>query len=177
MMTLRSSGSLYELLLGEAFASLHAHVRLAHLPPLRAEGTIDVEHGRGWLARAIVSLMKLPDAGPRQPVRLVVAEDGAELAWTRRIGASMLRTRQGARGPRLVERSGLGSVAFDLSVQDGSLVYRQSSIHVAGVRLPPSLGPRVGAVVSGTEQGWRVVVTAEWRGRLVCRYAGAMRAV
>ena len=39
----------YEVILGETFASLHPHVRRAHLPPLRAEGTIDVEHGRQWL--------------------------------------------------------------------------------------------------------------------------------
>ena len=71
------SCSPYEAVLGEAFASLHAHVRRAHLPPLCAEGTIDVEHGPGWLAHPIIWLMKLPAAGPRQPVRLDVAEDGS----------------------------------------------------------------------------------------------------
>src|SRR5688572_9681626 len=103
----------HEAVLGEAFASLHAHVRCAHLPPLRAEGTIDVEHGPGWLARPMIWLMHLPAAGPCQPVRLDVAEDGSEVVWTRRIGGSLLRTRQRANGSRLVERSGLGSVSFD----------------------------------------------------------------
>jgi hypothetical protein len=42
--------------------------------------------------------------------------------------------------------------------------------------VPSSLSPRVGAVVSGTEDGWRVAVTVEWRGRIVCRYAGVIRA-
>ena len=115
------SCSPYEAVLGEAFASLHAHVRRAHLPPLRAEGTIDVEHGPGWLARPMIWLMKLPAAGLRQPVRLDVAEDGSELVWTRRIGGSILRTRQRASGSRLVERSGLGRVSFDLAVEDGAL--------------------------------------------------------
>jgi hypothetical protein len=155
---------------------LHAHVRRAHLPPLRAEGTIDVEHGPGWLARAMVWLMTLPAAGPRQPVRLDVAEDGSELVWTRRIGGSILRTRQRASGSRLVERSGLGRVSFDLAVEDGALLYRQSSIHVAGLPVPSSLGPRVGAVVSATADGWRVEVTVKWRGRIVCCYAGTIRA-
>ena len=166
----------YEAVLGEAFASLHAHVRRAHLPPLRAEGTIDVEHGPGWLARPMIWLMKLPAAGPRQPVRLDVAGDGSELVWTRRIGESVLRTRQRASGSRLVERSGLGRVSFDLAVEDGALLYRQSSIHVAGLPVPSSLSPRVGAVVSATAEGWRVVVTVTWRGRIVCRYAGTIRA-
>ena len=134
----------YEALLGEAFATLHAHVRRAHLAPLRAEGTIDVEHGQGLLARPIIWLMKLPAAGPRQPVRLDVAADGSELVWTRRIGGSVLRTRQREWGSRLVERSGLGRVSFDLAVDDGALLYRQSSFHVARLPVPSSLSPRGG---------------------------------
>jgi Domain of unknown function (DUF4166) len=166
----------YEAVLGQSFASLHEHVRRAHLPPLRAESTIDVEHDGGWLARMIIRLMKLPAAGLRQPAQLDVAEDGSELVWTRRIGASILRTRQRASGSWLVERSGLGRVSFDLAVEDGSLRYRQSSIHVAGLPLPSSLSPRVGAVVSATAEGWSVAVTVKWRGRIVCRYAGTIRA-
>jgi hypothetical protein len=171
-----TSRSLYEAVLGEAFASLHAHVRRAHLPPLHAEGTVDVEHGQGWLARPMIWLMKLPAAGPRQPVRLDVAADGSELVWTRRIGESILRTRQRANGSRLVERSGLGRVSFDLAVEDGALLYRHASIHVAGLLVPSSLGPRVGAVVSATAEGWRVGVTVTWRGRIVCRYGGTIHA-
>ncbi len=109
-------------------------------------------------------------------MRLDVAEDGSELVWTRRIGGSILRTRQRASGSRLVERSGLGRVSFDLAVEDGALLYRQASMHVAGLPLPSSLSPRTGAVVSATAEGWRVVVTVTWRGRIVCRYAGTIRA-
>jgi hypothetical protein len=171
------SCSPYETVLGPAFASLHAHVRRAHLPPLCAEGSMDVEHGPGWLTPSIVWLMKLPAAGSGQPVRLDVATDGRELVWTRRIGRSVLQTRQRADGSRLVERSGLGRVSFDLFAEDGALLYRQSSIHVAGLPVPWSLGPCVGAVVSPTPEGWRVVVTVTWRGRMVCRYAGSIRAI
>jgi hypothetical protein len=137
---------------------------------------MDVEHGPGWLTRPIIWLMKLPAAGPRQPVRLDVAEDGSELVWARRIGRSILRTRQCASGSRLVERSGLGRVSFDLAAEEGALLYRRSSIHVAGLPVPSSLSPHVGAVVSPTAEGWRVVMTVKWRGRLVCQYAGTMRA-
>ena len=166
----------YEAILGREFASLHAHVRRAHLPPLRAEGAVDVAHGPGWLSRPIVWLMKLPAAGPGQPVRLAVAEDGSETVWTRCIGGSTLRTRQRANGSRLEERSGPGRITFDLAVEDGALVYRQSSIHVAGLPVPSPLGPRVAAVVSPTAEGWQVVVTVEWLGRIVCRYAEAIHA-
>jgi hypothetical protein len=165
----------YEAVLGPAFASLHAHVRRAHLPPLGAEGTLDVEHGSVWLARPLIWLMKLPAAGTRQQVRLDVAEDGDEIVWTRRIGTVVLRTHQRAVGSRLVERSGLGRVSFDLVVDNGALLYRQASIHVAGLRVPSPLAPRVTAEVSAIAEGWRVVVTVTWRGRIVCRYAGAIR--
>jgi hypothetical protein len=144
---------------------------------LRAKGRIDVEHGRGRLTAAMVWLMKLPAAGLRQPVWLEVSEDGADLVWTRRIGRVVLRTRQRAKGTRIVERAGSGSVAFALSVHDGALLYRQSSIHVAGLPLPSWSGPHVDAVVAATAEGWSVAVTVQWRGRLVCRYGGALRAL
>jgi hypothetical protein len=137
---------------------------------------MDVEHGPGWLTPLMIWLMKLPAAGLRQPVWLDVVQDGAELVWTRRIGRSVLQTRQRATGSRLVEQSGLARVSFDLTVDGGALLYQQSSIDVAGLRLPSSLSPRVGAVVSPTREGWSVVVTVKWRGRMVCRYAGSIRA-
>jgi Domain of unknown function (DUF4166) len=166
----------YEDILGDAYASLHAHVRRAHAAPLHAQGTINVEHGPGWLAPPVVWLMKLPAAGPHQPVLLEVIEDGSDLLWTRRIGASVLRTRQRARGARLVESSGLGRVSFHLAAEGGALLYRQTSIHVAGLRLPSALSPRVSAVVSATAAGWHVIVTVTWRERFVCRYAGPIHA-
>jgi Domain of unknown function (DUF4166) len=124
----------------------------------------------------MIWLMKLPAVGPGQPVRLDVAEHGSELVWTRRIGRSTLRTRQRASDSRIVERSGLGRISFDLVVENGALLYQQASIHVAGLPVPSSLSPRVGAVVSATAEGWDVVVTVEWRGRIVCRYRGPIRA-
>ena len=137
---------------------------------------LDVEHGPGWLSRALIRLMKLPAAGGRQPVELDVAARGAELLWSRRIGRIVLRTRQRASGSRLVERAGLGRVFFDLSVDEGALLYRQASLQVAGLPLPCSLSPRVSAIVSAAVEGWHVDVTVRWRDRIVCRYAGSVRA-
>lgn len=166
----------YEAILGVSFGSLDAEVRRAHMPPLHAEGTIDVEHGAGWQVRAIGWLMHLPDAGLRQPVRLDVVGDASEIAWTRCIGGSRLRTRQHARDSRLVERSGLGRISFDLAVRGGALLYRQAAFHVAGVPVPESLSPSVSAIVFAESEGWGVDVTVTWRGLLVCRYAGSIRA-
>ena len=93
-----------------------------------------VEHGPGWLTRPLIWLMKLPAAGPGQRVWLDLCGDRSGLVWTRRIGDAILRTRQRARGPRIVERAGLGRVAFDLEIDNGALRYRQASIRVAGPR-------------------------------------------
>jgi hypothetical protein len=137
---------------------------------------MDVVHGEGWLAQPIIWLMHLPGAGPRQSVRLDVAEDGAQLVWTREIGTSILRTRQLAGGSRLVERLGLGSISFDLAADAGALLYRHSSMQFVGLPVPSLLSPRVAAVVSATADGWHVDVTVTWRDRIVCHYAGAVRA-
>ena len=123
----------------------------------------------------MIWLMKLPAAGPKQAAQLQVAAEGDELIWSRQIGRSQLRTRQRASRSWLVERSGLGRVSFNLAADNGALNYRHASIHLAGVQVPSPLRPCVSAVVAATDDGWRVAVTVEWRGRLVCRYSGAMR--
>jgi hypothetical protein len=166
------SGAPCQILLGDAFASLPANVRRGQLAPLAAEGTVDVEHGGGWLTPWMIRLMNLPAAGRDQRVRLDVTPIGAGVEWTRRIGASVLTTRQRAMGAQLIERNGIGSVAFGLHVEDGTLLYRQMSMRVAGVPIPVWVSPLVSARVSSAAAGWRIEVTVTWRDRLVCRYAG-----
>lgn len=170
-------GAPSQILLGEAFASLPANVRRGQRAPLAAEGTVDVEHGEGWLTSWMIRLMNLPRAGREQRVRLDVTPVDAGVEWTRRIGSSVLTTRQRAIGAQLIERNGIGSVAFWLHVEDGTLLYRQRSMRVAGLPIPASVSPRVSARVSSAAVGWRVEVAVTWRDRLVCRYAGCLEAV
>jgi hypothetical protein len=165
----------YASLLGAAYGSLDPMVRRAHEAPLSARGTLRVEHGDRWWTPLMVRVLRLPGAGPAQPVRLQVAASGRHLAWLRQIGSSPLHTIQFADGSRLVERSGPGRVSFELSIRDRALVYRQSGLHVFGIRVPTVLAPCVVACVSPAEDGWRVSVEVTWRGGLVCRYAGIMR--
>jgi hypothetical protein len=171
------TSSPYQILLGEAFASLDAQVRRCHLAPLAAEGTLDVRHGAEWLTPLLVRLMRLPAAGRGQRVRLDVTPTGAGLEWTRRIGSSVLRTRQRVAGALLVEDHGIGCVAFALKVEDGALLYRQVWMRVAGILVPSFIRPRVSARVSPAARGWRVEVAVTWRGHLVCGYAGVLEVV
>jgi hypothetical protein len=172
--SIASGGSLYESVLGADFARLHPHVRRAHVAPLSAAGAVDVEHGSHWLVPLLVSLMRLPAAGPRQDVHLDVSGSAGRMDWVRRIGGTLLRTRQRARPPHVVEQLGPGRLGFALTVEDDALVYRQAWMRVAFVALPRSVAPHVCARVSPTAAGWHVDVTVTWRTRLVCHYGGDM---
>lgn len=170
------TGSPYQALLADAFAALDASVRRAHSVPLAADGTLDVTHGTEWPTPLMVRLMRLPAAGLGQHVQLQVIPIGGRVEWTRRIGSSVLRTRQRAEGPLLVEYNGIGRVTFALDVEDGALLYRQVSMQVAGIPVPSFVRPRVSARVSSADRGWRVEVVVTWRRHFVCRYAGVLGA-
>lgn len=167
----------YQAVLGEAFASLHADVRRAHLAPLTARGTLDVRHGGHWIVPLLVAMLRLPPAGQRWPVQLQVDAAGDRLEWTRRIGPAVLLTRQRPSGSRVVEQHGIGRIVFELEVQDGALVYRQHRIGIGPVVIPPFVAPRVLATASPASGGWRIEVTVTWRSHLVCHYAGRMEPV
>ena len=164
----------YEAALGEAFLALDPEVQRAHLAPLVAVGTLDVEHGSHWTAKPLVKLLRLPNAGRSQPVQLVVTTDGDALVWTRRIGNVDLRTRQSRAGSCIVERSGLGRMVFRLLAEQGDLRYRQTALSLAGIRVPGIIAPHVEARVSALPGGWHVEVRVTWRTHLVCQYAGKM---
>ena len=171
-----SISSPYEAALGATFEALPMEVRRAHLAPLVAAGTFDVEHGSHWFAPMLVRLLKLPGAGRARRVQLEVTAHRQELFWARRIGDVFLRTRQRAVGSKIAERSGLGTIVFDLTAQDGALVYQQSEFRVAGVPIPQLVAPVVRARVTAASGGWHVEVHVAWRGHLICRYAGLMAA-
>jgi hypothetical protein len=166
----------YEAVLGERFSVLHQAVRRAHLAPLTARGTLVVSHGSHWLTPLLIVLLRLPEAGPAQPVWLEVQQRGREMVWMRQIGRTVLRTRQRAAGSRILEHHGIGHVSFDLAIEEGALLYRQASMYLGPVAIPAVVRPRVQARVSAAPRGWHVEVSVTWRGRDICRYAGAMEA-
>jgi len=168
--------------LGQTYFRLHPHVRIAHEAPLAAVGAVDVTHGRHALTPFFVRAMHLPAEGRGQAVLLTVTLDeppapsGALMRWSRRIGTTLLATRQFSRNRRLVETSGPGSVEFELGVDDeGSLLYEHAASHFLRLPVPRAFAPRVRARVAGAPEGWHVEVIVEWRAHLVCTYAGSMR--
>ena len=172
----------YQALLGDAFNTLHPNVRRAHEAPLNAHGIFDVVHGTHRVTRMLVALMKLPAAGIRVPVALSVVFASARtnsgpltMRWERRIGRTLLSTRQHAHRGFLIEETGLGGVVFSLRAANGSLFYEHAWLRFLFLRVPPVLSPRVRACVSPDAEGWHVEVVVEWRGHLICRYGGTMQ--
>jgi Domain of unknown function (DUF4166) len=164
----------YEQVLGAAFATLDPSVQRAHLPPLVATGSLDVQHGSHALTPLLISILKLPAAGRAQPVRLEVIAAGMATVWMRRIGGTVLRTVQHARSRRIVEHHGIARVEFELQVDGGSLEYRQAAMRIGRLPVPAFIRPRVRARVSAAPPGWHVAVVVSWRDHLVCRYSGVM---
>jgi hypothetical protein len=169
----------YRLVLGPAFDQLHPSVQRAHSAPLVAHGLIDVVHGSHRLTPFLVAAMRLPAKGLAQRTVLTVAErscrGAVEMLWSREIGGSPLRTVQLARRGHLIERTGAGSIEFRLRVEDGAMIYEQSSMYAVGVQLPMRLCPHVCARVSPHAEGWHVQVSVALRDTLICRYEGGMR--
>jgi hypothetical protein len=173
----------YQHLLGDAYHRLHPHVRLAHEAPLTAAGTVDVTHGTHPLTPLIVRALTQPTAGKAQPVALRVALAGAASShapaatmwWMRRIGDTQLDTRQYSKWGRLIEQSGPGAVEFVLRIENGALVYEAVACRFLRLPLRRVPAPQVRARVTPTHDGWHADVVVEWRGHVVCAYAGAMR--
>ena len=175
----------YQDLLGPSYDALAPPVRAAHEAPLAAEGAMDVVHGDHFLTPLLIHIMKLPAKGANLPVVLRVTNEPRTnhrvrptMVWRRQIGTTVLDTRQFARANRLVEQSGPGTIEFALQADtQGSLHYSDVACRFMSLPIPRFLAPRVRAQVSANDHGWHVEVNVQWRGRLVCQYAGAMRRV
>lgn len=154
---------------------------MAHEAPLEATGCVDVVHGSHALTTFLVAAMRLPAAGHAMPVSLTVTHDTASpvsrpsLLWMRRIGTTCLDTRQFARSGALVEFSRGGTVLFRVTEQRGALLYEATGCEVLRCRVPSRYSPGIHAIVAPVTDGWRVQVTVDWHGHLICRYGGEMR--
>ena len=93
----------------------------------------------------------LPIEGDDVPIALTICnvQDGEQ--WTRRFGDKVFHSRQSAAGGLLVERFGLMEFRFQLSVEDGSLVYRQQRASIRAGALSVALLSRLAARIAARE--------------------------
>ncbi|WMJ69995.1 SDR family oxidoreductase [Stenotrophomonas sp. 24(2023)] len=142
-----AGASLYQRVLGDAYARLPPSVQALHAPqaPRRWQGMARVERGDGLLSRLLGRLFGFPDAGDAIPVSVAFdAEAGGE-RWTRTFAGrrfSSLQTEgQGRNEALLVERFGAVAVALALVVQNGRLQLVPRRWSLLGIPLPRALLP------------------------------------
>ena len=142
--------SLYESLLGPAWARLDPAVRLAHDGRLNRRGTLRIAHGRGVVARILAVLLRLPRAHEAVDTTLRVTPAGDAEIWVRSFDGRRISSRQYATADgQLAEKIGPLEFCFRLQADAGSLVFRQSDVACILGRLrlsiPDVMAPRIAA--------------------------------
>ncbi len=172
--------SLYETVLGPAFAVLPPVVRALHRPDpmLRATGTARIDGAVTLPARLAAFLFGLPRGGDAVPVEVTIRRDEAGEVWTRNFGGRAFASTMGAGADpgRVVER--FGRFAFELELLSGPHGIAGMPVRawrLGGIRLPLPLAPATIASEAVDDAG-RFRFDVEIRlplglGRIV-RYAG-----
>ena len=152
--------SLYRRVLGARFDDLPSSLRRFHDTEGggRAKGVFQVERGRGWLRNIVASLMGFPPAGVNVPVVLEVVALRDRERWVRRFPTKTVVSTQWERDQLLIEAFGLYSFSSRLSLAGADLVYEFYQARLAGVPLPRWFAGHAEGMVTGDENGWRVVV-------------------
>jgi hypothetical protein len=149
---------------------------------MRGGGWFDVRHGNNAAARLLARLMRLPAAGARVPVRLVVTRAGGVERWHRTFAGRDFVTYQRRTADGLTaERAGPFEILFRIGERDGARRYRQAgfAFRLGRLRVPlPSwISPRVVARERMWADGSRVRasvrVTAPLVGLLIA-YGGCV---
>lgn len=137
---------LYRRLLGDRFAELPGVLQCFH----DAAGGSGAKRGdiSGLsAARAssalVATLLRLPAAGARVPVRLVVTPSGDREQWDRFFGGHRVRTLQWAHGEHVMEQFGIATFACALVIEGSRLRYEFKRAWLAGIAIPSWLSPRV----------------------------------
>lgn len=139
--------SLYQRVLGDAYARLPAAVQALHAPGAarRWQGRAQVQRGRGLLSRLLGALFGFPAAGEQVPVSVEFTPEAGGERWTRTFAGrrfSSLQTEgRGRNEALLVERFGAVSVALAVVVEGGRLQLVPRRWSLLGIPLPRPLLP------------------------------------
>jgi Domain of unknown function (DUF4166) len=170
-------GSLYQRLLGSSFDRLAAPVQQLHSLPLRTravwQGQADVTRGDGLIAGLLGWVLRLPAAGPDQPLVLTLTPEHGCESWERRFGLRVFRSHQCRAGGQLIERIGPVTLAMTAYVADGALCLRMERAWAFGLMMPRLLTPVIVTRETSDRDRYRFDVAAHLPGvGLVVRYAG-----
>ena len=139
--------SLYQRVLGDAFAKLPPAVQALHAPGAARcwQGRALVQRGSGLLSRLLGVVFGFPAAGEQVPVSVAFAPEAGGERWTRTFAGrrfSSLQTEgRGRNEALLVERFGAVSVALAVVVEGGRLQLVPRRWSLLGIPLPRALLP------------------------------------
>ena len=174
--------SLYQRLLGCAYATLPTRVQALHAPSAPAcwTGIATVERGTGVLSRLIARVFGFPAAGDNVPVSVRFTPEAGGERWTRtfegRRFSSLQTAGTGHDEALLVERFGAIAVALAVVVEGVRLRLLPRRWSLLGIPLPTSLLP--GGTSFETERDGQFVFDVEIAAPLVGRivaYRGTLK--
>ncbi|HEX6834832.1 MAG TPA: DUF4166 domain-containing protein [Rudaea sp.] len=131
--------SIFAQLLGpDRFAQLGAPLRRLHeATQTRTHvGIVEVERGRGWIARFCAWAADLPPDATAQRIAVEIAILPDAEIWKRHFGDHVMRSHLRRDGALLAERLGLVRFLFELDVIERRLVWRIAQVRALGVPLP-----------------------------------------
>lgn len=165
---------LYARAMGSRFDHLPLEVRAIHQvqADLGASGAATVERGRGWAARWLGAMMRMPPAGDHDAHVQFVVRNERE-TWTRDFGGHRFRSELSEREGGVTERFGALRFGFTLASDAAGLRMMLVRWSLFGVRLPLMLAPRISARETVEDGRFRfdVDVGLSLIGRIV-RYSG-----
>ncbi len=168
---------LFRRLLGATIEDLAPVLRAAHddLADQRWTGLADVAASRNPLARLLCRTMGLPAPGTGIPVTVVFERHGASEHWYRDFAGRRYRSRLIERDGLMIERMGMATNVFRVSVEGGMLRLDLIGFRFLGIALPTALRPRCHA--RETEDAGHYVFDVPvhlWPFGRIIRYSGRM---
>ncbi|WP_019398397.1 DUF4166 domain-containing protein [Pseudoxanthomonas sp. GW2] len=138
--------TVFQQLLGAPFFNLPPSLRRLH--SIRGQdafaGEVDIERGRGLLARLCGRLAGLPPAMQAAPLRVEFSADPRSETWRRQFGSHRLATRLRCRKGLLAERLGPLQFRFAVHAAEGTIYWNVARVRLLGVLpLPARLFQRV----------------------------------
>lgn len=127
--------TVFQQLLGAPFFNLPDSLRSLH--SVRGQdafaGEVDIERGRGLLARLCGWLVGMPPAMQQAPLRLELSADPGSETWRRHFGSHRMATRLRRRGGLLAERLGPLQFRFAVHAAEGTIYWNVARVSLLGL--------------------------------------------
>lgn len=171
---------LFRRLLGAEIDDLPPVLRAAHdsRADQRWSGLARVEANPNPVARMLCLMMRLPAPGTAIPVTVQFERRGGAEHWHRDFGGRRYGSTLVERDGLMIERMGMATNIFRVSVKDGALRLDLIGFRFLGVPLPSALRPHCHAREHEDDGGYVFdVPVALWPFGRIIRYTGHMEQI